>query len=113
MVRFGALLICAYASCATTAFATQPEPDTPRLTVSISDLNLNDSKGVSVAYRRIEWAAQRVCPLADSADYWLRVSAEPCIAQAIGRAIESIGSPELAAYARSQRSFRPAQPAGS
>ena len=84
----------------------EAERDPPRLIVRIGDLNLNDSKGVAVAYGRIEWAAERVCPLADSGDYWLRVSAGSCIIQAISRAIGNIASPELAAYAQSQRSFR-------
>jgi UrcA family protein len=106
LLRSAAVLLCAYGNFVTAGVAAEPETDSPQVRVRIGDLNLNDRKGIAVAYGRIEWAAQRVCPLADSSEYWLRVSAEPCVTQAISRAIDSIGSPELAAYAQSQWLFR-------
>ena len=72
----------------------------------MGDLNLRDSRGVAVAYSRLLWAAQRVCAGTDSADYWVRESAVPCVIQAVSRAIYSIGSHQLAVYAQAQPLFR-------
>jgi UrcA family protein len=74
--------------------------------VRFGDLNLRDSTGVAVAYIRLVWAAERVCPFADSADHWLRVSSAPCVLRAVSRAVDSIGSPQLSAYTQSQPLFR-------
>ena len=104
-LTFIAALLCAYGSF-TAGFGAEPETAPPQEVVRIGDLNLSDAKGVAVAYGRIRWAAERVCPFADSADHWLRISAEPCIIQAISRAVDSIGSPQLKAYAQSQWPFR-------
>jgi len=78
----------------------------PQQVVRIGDLNLRNTKGVAVAYGRLHWAAERVCPFADSADYWLRSSAASCVVRAISEAVDSIGSPLLRAYAQSQPLFR-------
>ena len=75
--------------------------------VRIGDLNLHDARGVAAAYGRLLWAAQRVCTGADSADYWVRESATPCLIHAVSRAIDSIGEPQLIAYALAQPLFRP------
>lgn len=103
----GALIALLLSTCAThipVAFAADSEPVQQR--VRLGDLNLNDPSGVAAAYGRLLWAAQRVCPFTDSADFWLRVSAQPCLVQSISEAIDSIGSPSLRAYADSQRLFR-------
>jgi len=89
-----------------TAFAVESEAAPPQELVSVRDLNLRDPQGVATAYNRLLWAAQRVCAGADSADYWVRESATPCIIQAVSRAINSIGAPQLIAYAQSQPLFR-------
>jgi len=89
-----------------TVFAAEIEAAPPREVVRIGDLNLGDSRGVAAAYGRLLWAAQRVCAGADSADYWVRESAAPCIIQAVSRAIDSIGAPQLTAYAQAQPLFR-------
>ena len=99
-----ALLLTAFATNTPVAFAADSEPAQQR--VRLGDLNLNDPNGVAVAYGRLLWAAERVCPYADSADFWLRVTAQPCLVQAISQAIDSIGSPSLRTYADSQRLFR-------
>ena len=99
-------LLCAYGSITGAGFAAEPETPPPQQVVRIGDLNLRDSRGVAVAYVRLVWAAERVCPFADSSDYWLRVSAEPCVNQAVSRAVDSIGSPQLRAYTQSQPLFR-------
>ena len=87
-------------------FAAENEVALPQEVVRIGDLNLDDSRGVVAAYGRLLWAAQRVCTGADSADYWVRESAAPCVIQAVRLAIDSIGAPQLAAYAQAQPLFR-------
>ena len=99
-----ALLLSACAIQIPVAFAADSEPAQQR--VRLGDLNLNDPSGVATAYGRLLWAAQRVCPFADSGDFWLRVSAQPCLVHAISEAIDGIGSPSLRTYADSQRLFR-------
>jgi UrcA family protein len=99
-------LLCAYGSITGAGFASEPEPSPPQQVVRIGDLNLLDSRGVAAAYGRLLWAAERVCPFAESSDYWLRLSAAPCVIQAVSRAVDSIGSPQLSAYTQSQPLFR-------
>jgi UrcA family protein len=99
-------LLCAYGSITGAGFAAEPETPPPQQVVRIGDLNLHDSRGVAAAYGRLVWAAERVCPFADSSDHWLRVSAAPCVIQAVSRAVDSIGSPQLSAYTQSQPLFR-------
>ena len=94
-------LLCAYCSITASALAAEPETP-PQQVVRVGDLNLRDSRGVAVAYGRLVWAAERVCPFADSSDHHLRVSAARCVIQAVTRAVDSIGSPELSAYTQSQ-----------
>jgi len=72
----------------------------PQLRVRLADLDLTRPKDVAVAYGRLRWAAAQVCPLADSASYWLRESAQPCVTAAIRQAVQSIGSPKLTAYSQ-------------
>ena len=99
-----ALLLTAFATSTPVALAAESDPAQER--VRLGDLNLNDPHGAAVAYGRLLWAAQRVCPFADSADFWLRVAAQQCLVQAISQAVDSIGSPSLRTYAQSQRLFR-------
>ena len=99
-----ALLLTAFVTNSPAAFSADSE--TVQQRVSLADLNLNDPNGVAVAYGRLLWAARHVCPFADSSDSWLRVTARPCLVQTIGRAVDSIGSPSLKTYARSQPLFR-------
>lgn len=91
----------------TTVLAAETEGVLLQEVVKIGDLNLRDSRGVAAAYGRLLWAAQRVCTGADSADYWVRESATPCLVRAVTRAVESIGAPQLIAYASAQPLFRP------
>lgn len=101
-------LLVAYGSIVgvATVFAAEVKAAPPQEVVRIGDLNLGDSRGVVAAYGRLLWAAQRVCAGADSADYWVRESATPCIIQAVSRAIDRIGAPLLTAYAQTQPLFR-------
>jgi UrcA family protein len=89
-----------------TISAAESAADLPQVVVRIGDLNLGNSRGISTAYNRLLSAAQRVCAGADSADYWVRESAIPCIIQAVSRAIDTIGVPQLNTYAQAQPLFR-------
>jgi len=102
-------LLCGYTSIIGVGFAAEPETSPPQRVVRIADLNLQDSRGVAVAYGRLVWAAERVCPFADSSEYWLRVSATPCLIRAVSEAVDSIGSPQLKAYTQLQPLFRQQQ----
>jgi UrcA family protein len=101
-------LLAAYGSLMGVAkvLAAENEAALPQEVVRIGDLNLGDSRGVVAAYGRLLWAAQRVCTGADSADYWVREGAAPCVIQAVSLAIDSIGAPQLTAYAQAQPLFR-------
>lgn len=97
---YGSLFGVATASAATTEAAL------PREVVRIGDLNLGDSRGITAAYNRLVWAAQRVCAGTDSADYWVRENALQCVMQAVSQAIDCIGSHQLSVYALAQPLFR-------
>jgi len=101
-------LLTAYGILVGTQMGSAAEIDAapPREMVRIGDLNLTDSRGVTAAYNRLLWAARRVCAGTDSADYWVRESAVPCVKQAVIRAIDHIGSHQLATYAQAQPLFR-------
>ena len=101
-------LLAAYGSILGVApvFAAEIEAAPPQEVVRIGDLNLDDSRGVATAYSRLLWAAQHVCAGTDSADYWVRESTAPCVIRAVSRAIDSIGAPQLLAYALAQPLFR-------
>lgn len=110
--RYCKLIAALLAACgsivsAATVFAADVEAAPLQEVVRVGDLNLHDSRGVAAAYGRLLWAAQRVCTGADSADYWVRESATPCLIQAVSRAVDSIGAPQLMAYALAQPLFRP------
>ncbi len=111
-LRYGRLiaaLLAAHGSVVgvATVSAAEIEAAPQQEVVRIGDLNLHDSRGVAAAYGRLLWAAQRVCTGADSADYWVRESATPCLIQAVTRAVDRIGTPELIAYALAQPLLRP------
>ncbi len=107
--KFAAALLAAHGSVTgvATVFAADIDGTPPQEVVRIGDLNLHDARGVAAAYGRLLWAAQRVCTGADSADYWVRESATPCLIQAVSRAVDSIGAPQLIAYALAQPLFQP------
>jgi UrcA family protein len=102
----GLLAACGSIGGAASVSAAEVDAAPPQEVVRMGDLNLRDSRGVAAAYIRLLWAAQRVCAGTDSADYWVRESAVPCVIQAVSRAIDSIGSHQLSAYAQAQPLFR-------
>lgn len=70
-------------------------------TVHFADLNIDQPAGAAVLYRRIQFAAERVCgepKLPGSfivSPFWRR-----CVAQAIDRAVVGVDRPALTAYHR-------------
>jgi UrcA family protein len=72
----------------------------PTVTVSYADLNLSDAAGVRLLYQRIVAAAQRVCgPEVNNTDPNPVTPRERCIAEAVSRAVNNVGSPALTRYA--------------
>jgi len=102
----GLLAVCGSLVGTARVFAAEIEAAPPREVVKLGDLNLSDSRGVAAAYNRLLWAADRVCAGTDSADYWVRESAVPCVRQAVSQAIDRIGSQRLVVYAQAQPLFR-------
>jgi UrcA family protein len=105
---YATALVCIGAGAFSAAsFAAEPETRPPQRVVRLGDLNLSQANDVAAAYARLRWAAQQVCPFADSTNYWLRVIAQPCVADAIGRAVDSVKSPMLTSYYQSRSEERP------
>ncbi len=65
--------------------------------VRYSDLDLTSVEGATTLYRRIVAAAHRVCPDSGVRDARTAQAIRECRAQAIRRAVDSVGSPQLAA----------------
>jgi UrcA family protein len=94
------------ASALTLAFATIPahagapatRDDAPRVAVKYGDLDLATDAGAAALYRRIADAARDVCPgYYVSRDLQYRRNVTACRDDAVARAIQSVGSPRLAA----------------
>lgn len=80
------------------ALTAGPKSDIPALAVEYSDLDLATAKGVQALHRRLTTAAKRVCPRTDVVVNALdRVAARECQRQALDRAVNEIGNPDLAA----------------
>jgi len=84
-------VLCAGAASA----ATAADSDLPTVVVHYSDLSLGTDSGVNQLYRRIVYAAKRVCP--DARDLSRQQQVQLCRDQAVAGAIEQIHNPRLAA----------------
>jgi UrcA family protein len=83
------------------AQAAEPSNVVAHKVVSYRDLNLNNSEGIDVLYKRIRSAAHDVC--ADPLRYDLSESKlKPCIDDAMSRAIEQVNSPMLTSLYQSK-----------
>ena len=91
-----ACVLAGVSAVASTGASAETQP--PRMVVRYGDLNLSRAVDVEKAYIRLRRAATVVCPFADSSNYWLRVTAQPCVSAAIGRAVENINAPRLRSY---------------
>lgn len=69
----------------------------PSAHVSYADLDLSTDAGARTLYRRIQGAADKVCPNVDLRDLTRSVEARKCRLDAIERAVHAVGSPKLAA----------------
>jgi UrcA family protein len=95
-----AVVVAATGMLVNVALAAEPKGPfaVPELAVKYGDLDLTSPQGVQVLHRRLTAAAERVCPRTDG-----RISApdkaaaRECRKQAVERAVQEIGSPELAA----------------
>jgi UrcA family protein len=71
--------------------------DASSVTVKYSQQSLATNDGVSILYRRIRFAATRVCPDATIGDLEGQYRVSQCREQAVAVAIRQIGNPQLAA----------------
>jgi len=96
--RAGLALIagCIVAAAASVAGAATAA-DVPSMTVHFADLDLTTEQGAHTLYRRIQSAAQSVCPSADFRDLERSAMSQSCQEQAIARAVQAVSSPRLAA----------------
>jgi UrcA family protein len=101
MSKFSMLCLSALAagSLAATAsagavYGSSDQP--PSVNVRYDDLNLASVSGRTSLYRRLKYAAQRVCPDADMADLSRLARAQACQIGAVQRALNSIGGPVVA-----------------
>ena len=84
--------------------AAAGQADVPRLAVHYEDLNLNTAQGAERLYARIESAAAQVCVGPDTFILTLYMAKVRCRREAVARAVNSVGSPRLAAiYAARMR----------
>ena len=82
---------------ATAVSAAGTGNDAPSVTVKYSQDSLATNDGVSVLYRRIRFAATKVCPDASIGDLEAQYRVAQCREQAVAVAIRQIGNPQLVA----------------
>ena len=81
--------------CTLTTPAVASDQDVPTKTVRFDDLNVAKAAGAKVLYRRIQAAAQEVCPRSISRDLHLVEVQRACIEQAIDNAVRSVNAVAL------------------
>jgi UrcA family protein len=71
------------------------------ITVQYADLNLSSEEGTRLLYKRLVWAAERVCPERSDSVLALKANqvADRCVADAVERAVQQIKNPRLAEVA--------------
>jgi UrcA family protein len=79
------------------AHAAAPLDEVPTVVVHYGDLDLSTQDGARALYKRISYAAAKVCPSEDSRDLARYAHAQACREEAIARAVREINSPQLAA----------------
>jgi UrcA family protein len=96
--KFALLLLgSAAVMAAGAASAATPHSDVPTFVVKYSAESLTTDAGVNDLYRRITYAAKRVCPDASVRDFSAQRQVEECRSQAVARAIGQIDNSQLAA----------------
>ena len=107
-IWINAAMLCLAAAWQCDAFAAEPKAPAvgDQATVHFEDLNVDRPAGAAVLYRRIKWAAERVCgePKVTGSfmisKYWRN-----CVAEAIDRAVLAVDRPALTAYHRVHTPF--------
>ena len=75
--------------------------DVGQITVHFGDLNINQTAGVTVLYKRIRQAAERVCGEPQlPGSHVVSLDWRRCVAEAIDQAVVSVDRPALTAYYR-------------
>lgn len=73
-------------------------------TVRFADLNINNSPGVEILYRRLSIAAKNVCrELEPGRSLALVAPHRACVHSALSKALADVGNPAVLAYAASHR----------
>ncbi len=96
--KFGLLLLGGIAGvmAAGGAGAASVDGDAPSVVVKYTEQSLATDEGVHALYRRITYAAKRVCP-DTSRDLARQVKVEQCRNEAVARAVRQIDNSRLAA----------------
>src|SRR5882724_6620789 len=81
--------------CTLTTPAVASEQDVPTKVVRFDDLNIAKAAGAKVLYRRIQAAAQEVCPSFMTKDSHLLAVQRACVEQAIDNAVRSVNAAAL------------------
>jgi UrcA family protein len=90
------LAVASITMVASTTQAAESGDSAPQKVVSYRDLNLTNSDGVAVLYRRIKGAANEVCGNAEQIRELARVAAaNACVDKATSQAIAAVNSPML------------------
>src|SRR5688572_32649626 len=71
--------------------------DAPQRAVRFSDLDVAQTRGASVLYRRISSAAEKVCSRLDRRDLSSQIRFKACVARAIENAVVQVDKPMLLA----------------
>lgn len=103
--RLTATLFCAATVLGTAAGVAKADdaPAVRSVVVKYRDLDLRTQSGAVTLYRRIELAAHKVCPDADSRKLEDKTATWSCRRQAVERAAESIDNPQVATLLKNPR----------
>ncbi len=98
-IKVGAVagIISLMALGATAAQASTSALDAPPVVVHYSDLDLSTTAGAEMLYKRIESAAEKVCPSADSQLLIQYRAGVRCRAAVVAQTVAGIHSPQLVA----------------
>lgn len=102
----GVLATAAMFASPTVASAAQPAADGYQTNVYYNLRDLSTEQGTRALYRRLQEAAQSVCPGYDSRWHDVVAASKECQRQAIARAVGQIGNARLAAIDARATSWR-------
>jgi UrcA family protein len=96
-VRIAAAAGCLFAIAMSGSGAVLADDAPPAVRVNYAGLDLTTERGAQMLYERINAAAERVCPSADSRDLLTTLNGRICRKHAVEQAIAQVGNPKLAA----------------